>query len=273
MALSRRQVGTTAPSILLAPGGHGSKLLNDIRIEHGPIQRLGRFFLEADRAARERGVFLSFSALDELVAVNKQNRDSWRPLIPIFDPHEGGFRPETGFCILGRNRDGEVVAAQAARLYFFDQTTFYDAATSLSLFYENPQAARARGESCVVTAQATRNISGRVVFSGGGWYRPDYRGRLLTCILPRIARACAFTRWKSDFTVSMMAEAVIKGGVAARCGYTNVDWDVIVRNFAIGDLRFAFVWMDTLQLLNDLDALSSCAPQVDGPVKQGRAKQ
>jgi hypothetical protein len=244
------------------------KLLTDIRVEHGPIDRLGRFFLEADRAARERGVFLSFSPIDDLVAVNKQNRDTWRPLIPIFDPDEGGFNSENGFCILGCNVSGEVVAAQAARLYVLEDTTFYDASTDLSLFYQNPEAARARGEVCTVTAEATRRITGRFVFSGAGWYRPDYRGRLLTCILPRISRVYAFTRWNTDFTVSMMAEAVIKGGVAERCGYTNVDWDVTIRNFAIGDLRFAFVWMDTSQLLTDLDHfLISFAAQVDRPVE------
>jgi hypothetical protein len=274
MPVAQQQVGKAAPSASLSPGSGGSKLLSEIRIEHGPIQRLGRFFLEADRAARERDVFLSFCPLHELVAVNQQNRDTWRPLIPIFDPHEGGFRPETGFCILGRNRHGEVVAAQAARLYTFDETSFYDAATSLALFYSDTAAARSRGEVCAVSAQSARGVTGRVVFSGGGWYRPDYRGRLLSCILPRISRAYAFTRWDSDFTVSMMAEGVIKGGMASRCGYTNVDWDVTIRNFAIGDLRFAFVWMTAEQLLDDLDTfLGGFAAQIDGPIEQRRAKQ
>jgi hypothetical protein len=63
------------------------------------MARLGRFFLEADRAARDRGVFLSFRPLHGLVAVNRENRDSWRPLIPIFDGDKGGFKPETGYVI------------------------------------------------------------------------------------------------------------------------------------------------------------------------------
>jgi len=271
MPIAKPHIASTSPSTSAIP----PKLLTDIRVEHGPIYRLGRFFMEADRAARERGVFLSFSAIDDLVALNKQNRDSWLPLIPIFDPDKGGFRPDCGFCILGRNAGGEIVAAQAARLYTLEQTTFYDAATDLSLFYQDPEAAHARGEVCTVTAKATHRITGRFVFSGAGWYRPDYRGRLLTCILPRISRAYAFTRWNSDYTVSMMAEAVIKRGVAARCGYTNVDWDVVIRNFAIGDLRFAFVWMDTPQLLADIDQfLVNCRAQVDGPVQtRGGQKQ
>lgn len=273
MSAARQISQGLAPLGPIAPEPR-SRLLEDIVIQHGPVQQLGRFFLEADLAARDRGVFLSFCPLHELVSVNRENRDSWRPLIPIFDPDQDGFKTETGFCILGRNRQGKVVAAQAARLYQLDRMSFHDAATSLDLFYEDPAAARARGESCTVTAQAARAIRGRVVFSGAGWYHPDFRGQLLSCILPRISRVYAFARWNSEFTVSMMAEGVIRGGMAARCGYNNVDWDVTIRNFAIGDLRFAFVWMSTTELLEDVEAfLRGDVAQVDGLVEQRSAKQ
>jgi hypothetical protein len=262
-------VGRVGGPNLLAAGN----LLSEICIEYGPINSLGRFFLDADNAARERGVVLSFGPLDELLRVNLQNRDSWRPLIPIFDCAQGGFRPETGFCILGRNARGKVVAAQAARLYRFDRCNFHEAATTLDLFYADAAAARARGEACRVTAPSARKISGRVVFSGGGWYHPDYRGRDLSCILPRISRAYAHARWNSCATVSMMAEGVIGGGMAQRCGYTNVEWDVTIRNFAIGDLRFALVWMRTDEMLADIEEFSSGArAQHDGVVKQRRAQ-
>ena len=73
-------------------------------------------------------------------------------------------------------------------------------------------------------------------------------------------------------TVSMMAEAVIKGGLAERCGYTHVDWDVRLKNFAVGDLRLAFVWMPTDQLLSDLRAFSGTfGAQIDGGVDLRRA--
>ncbi len=265
---------TLVPSSSHSPAAAQSTFLSEIHLEHGPISRLGHFFLKADNAARDRGISLAFGTPEEFAQVNEQNRDSWRPLIPIFHPRMGNFSTGNGFCILGRNRNGTVVATQAARFYPLDQTTFYDAASDLSLYYPDASAARARGESCLVTAQATRNVSGRVVFSGGGWYHPDYRGRFLSCILPRISRAYAFSRWNSDFTVSMMAEGVIKGGMAERCGYTNIDWDVSIRNFAIGDLRFAFVWMEAAQLLTDLEQfLSSFDAEVDRTVDQGRAKQ
>jgi hypothetical protein len=54
------------------------------------------------------------------------------------------------------------------------------------------------GERCLVTAPATRRIRGRVVFSGAAWYRPDYRGRGLSAILPRVGKAYALARWSPD---------------------------------------------------------------------------
>ena len=54
-------------------------------------------------------------------------------------------------------------------------------------------------------------VTGRVVFSGAAWYRRDYRGKQLVEILPRLSRAYAYTRWRSDCTITMMTEAVVKG--------------------------------------------------------------
>ena len=100
----------------------------ELQIVHGPVDLLGRFFLWADSEARDRGVTLSFAPLEELVAVNRANSDTWRPLVPLFDPAVGSINEQTGFAILGRNHAGEVVATQAARLYDWSTTCFRDEA-------------------------------------------------------------------------------------------------------------------------------------------------
>lgn len=231
----------------------------NLQVRHGPAALLGRFFLAADTAARQRGVTLHFAGFKELVAANEANRDSWRPLMPLFSPALSEVGAANGFAILGRNGTGEVVATQAARFYDWDTTTFHAEATSLAMFFADIDAARKRGDRCEVSAPAARRISGRVVFSGGGWYRPDYRGKGLATIIPRISRAYAYTHWKTEFTISMMADAVITGGMAERTGYTNVerssvDFDLL----PLGAVRCAFVWMETEQLLSDLEqALAS----------------
>jgi hypothetical protein len=231
-----------------------------LEICHGPAGLLGRFFLWADTAARERGVTLSFASFDELIEINRANSGTWRPLFPLFNPALGGVTTQTGFVILGRNAAGEVVATQAARFYDWSGTTLHDEAVSLRMLYADADAARARGDRCEIKTAAAREISGRVVFSGAGWYRPDFRGKGLALLLPRISRAFAFTRWQTDYTISIMADAVVAGGFADRTGYTKVAKgaaDLVVT--PMGVLRGAFVWMDAAELLSDLEQIIAAA--------------
>jgi hypothetical protein len=76
--------------------------LTDVTVEHGPADVLGRFFLMADAAARERGVTLEFAPLHELQRVNDRNRATWKPLVPLFSTRYNDLDAEHSFCILGR---------------------------------------------------------------------------------------------------------------------------------------------------------------------------
>jgi predicted nucleic acid-binding Zn ribbon protein len=235
-----------------------------LKIKYGPVGLLGRFFLWADTAARDRGVTLFVASLQDLADVNKTNSETWRPLLPIFDPVLGGITPETGLVLIGRDKSGQVVATQAARVYDWSRTTLEDEAASLRMFYADPDAAFARGDRCEITTPVARKIAGRVVFSGAGWYRRDFRGKGLATILPRISRAYALTRWNSDFTFSVIADAVIAGGMAERSGYTRVERscvDFVVS--PVGAARCALVWMQPDELLADLAAIMD---QVPAPV-------
>jgi hypothetical protein len=227
----------------------------NLKINHGPVSLLGRFFLMADTAARERGVTLHFASLQELVDINRANSDSWLPLLPFFDPEVGGVTAETGFAILGRDKDGQVVATQAARFYDWTNSTLIEEARALRMFYAEPEAAVARGDRCEITAPAATAISGRVVFSGAGWYRRDYRGKGLALILPRMSRAYAFTRWNTDFTISFMADAVLAGGMADRTGYTKIEPACVELMVPPLEMRCNLVWMPTPEMIADLETV------------------
>jgi hypothetical protein len=228
----------------------------NLKLNHGPIGVLGRFFLMADTAARERGVTLHFASLQELLETNKANPDSWRPLVPIFDPTLGGVTAETAFVILGRDKTGQVVATQAARYYDWTGTTLLEEARSLRMFFADPDAAIARGDRCDILTPVAAAISGRVVFSGAGWYRRDYRGKGLATILPRISRAYAFTRWNTDFTISMMGDGVVSGGMADRTGYTKKELSSVdLVASPLGTMRCGLVWMPSEEMLADLEAV------------------
>lgn len=247
-------------------------LLSEITVEHGPIDLLGRLFLKADTSARKRGVTLSFAPMQDLMDVNRANPETWRPLLPLFDPECGGITDDNAFCILGHNAQGEVVATQAARLYDWADTSFHEEAQSLRLFYAEPGRHKAEDERVDVTAPAARTLTGSVIFAGGIWYRPDYRGIGLPYILPWLSRTYAYTRWKHDFSCSIMAEEVYKRGMAQRSGYSKADWEVWLRRTPVdpdGDIRCALVYMDERELLDGAaDFLSRFDAQVDGRVDQ-----
>lgn len=258
-----------------APAAPPRSLVSDITIKHGPVDLLGRFFLKADTAARRRDVHLSFAPMQALVDTNRRNSDTWRPLLPLFDPAVNGAAEEDTFCIVGRDARGDIVATQAARLYHWDGTTFRDEAESLRLFYADPTALKRATEAVEVTAPAAQRITGRVVFAGGAWYRPDFRGRQLAQILTRISRAYAYTRWRHDYHTSIMAEEVCRGGMPERSGYTKVDWEVMLRRTVVhpeGSVRCGLTWMDSGEFLGGIaDFVERFDTQVDVGVQKRSA--
>jgi len=248
--------------------------VSDITIEHGPAEMLGRFFLKADTAARRRDVFLSFISPEEMLEINKRNADTWRPILPLFNPQSSILTEDNCYCMAGRNAKGEVIATQAGRLLPWTGTNFHEEASSMRLFYTDPAGMKAEGEAVIVTAPAAKTLTGSVVFSGAIWYRPDYRGRQLPSIIPYISRAYAYTRWKQDTTISIMAQDVHQRGMAERSGYANVDWEVLLRRTPVipeGDLHCALVWMDSDFLLKGTaDFLAGFDSEVDAWVGQRR---
>jgi hypothetical protein len=252
----------------------GTKLLDGIALEFGPVDLLGRFFLLANEAARSRGVTLSFGTLHDLVAVNRRNSSTWRPILPIFDPAFGALDDTNSFAILGHDHKGDVVVTQAARLYNWTKTNFLEEADNLGLFYPNAAAQKWPNERIEVTASSARRVTGRVCYSGGVWFRPDYRGRMLTAILPRISRACAYTRWSTDITTTIMADTIAHSGVAARCGYTEIGWDVTLRETRTGSVRCALLTMPQSEMLDDLGRfLQQIEPEIDGRIENGAIEQ
>jgi hypothetical protein len=87
-------------------------LFDTIRVQHGPVDVIRRFLRLGEQETLRRGISLSFATFDELLAVNEQNRDSWRPLVGVFDPRLNMVEPSSSYCILGRNEVGEVVSTQ-----------------------------------------------------------------------------------------------------------------------------------------------------------------
>lgn len=250
--------------------------LSDVKIDYGPPEILSRLFLKADKELHESGVTFAFAPLDEFIAVNRRNADTWRPSLPIFDPEVGGVTADTGFAMLGYNTSGQVVVAQASRLYTLTQSNLKEEIESLRMFYADPDKERLPGESMAVTAPSAESIVGRVVFSGGVWFHPDYRRKGIVNIIARAARACAFTRWYADTTCSFMAEEVVKGGTAIRAGYPHVEWEVKMTNTPVMRdkvIRAALIWTDVAEQLAFFRSYLGTDAEVDHVVDDRAAHQ
>lgn len=230
-----------------------ASLFSQIALRYGPAGILGRVILATEQLALAKGVHLSFATAEELLAVNEANRETWLPLISVFDPRFNDLDQRNVFVILGRDAAGDVVACQAARLYAWEHTSFKDECEGLTMFYRDPDAMKLPGEEWTVSALAAKGASGRVVFSGAAWYRRDYRRIGLVEWLPRLSRALAKGLWDTDLTVTVMAESTFGKGVYPRNGYRNAEWAVEAINGRMGTLRYAFLWSKSAEMIEDLE--------------------
>jgi hypothetical protein len=168
------------------------RLPDALTIKHGPAPLLSRFVLEGDKAAREIGVRLRLRHdFDDLVYVNKHAavRWSWYPLLDIFNPEYSNLVPENSYWISGEDEHGEIVLTQAGRVYYWPDTTLEQEARMMFC------GGHEKGQRCMVTAADAKFIRGVVFYGGSGWVRPDFRGRRLMRLVPRLGRAYALARW------------------------------------------------------------------------------
>jgi hypothetical protein len=198
------------------------RLPDAITIKHGPARLLAPFLLESDKAARRMGVSLRIRYdFDELLSVNEQysKNGKWYPLLDSFNPERATLTPENGFWVSGENEDGEIVVTWAARIFNWQNTNFADQARSV--WY-----GRDTGQPCVVTAEAAKRITGVVACAGASWVRPDFRGRHLSHLIPRVGKAYACSRWPLDWAVGYIGRNNVDKGLAKSYGQSNLSYSV-----------------------------------------------
>lgn len=249
------------------------QFIDHLIVRHGPTELLGRFFLKADTELRQRGVTLTFASFDELAAVNLANQESWHPLFASFDPNYFRLHEDNGFCLLGRNRNGEVVTTQAGRLFDWNNTTMFDELAAMRVFYDEPDKQRQEGETVKVTAEKAKEITGLTSFLGSIWVRPDYRRKSLPALMGRVSRAYALARWGVKTNTGMMTQPVFEGLMLRRLGTPNADWSVDMVRSRIGDVRTAVIWASASETIADTeDILANFETRMDGRLHYRRAE-
>lgn len=224
------------------------KLLDQITLMHGPQDLLSRFFMVADDTGRESGLrFRLRSDFDGLVEINRENRESWSPLSPIFDPAHSNLRIDAAFWLEGIDERGETVVTHAARLFDCDRTSLLDEIESLGGVCEASVAPDA-----VRDAPSAVPITGRTMFAGGVWVRPEWRRFGLTKIISRICSAYAHTRWNTASSSGFVETRLHALGLSRAYGpYTVID-GLSFRLAWRPDVRMLLLWMGAGTMLADL---------------------
>jgi hypothetical protein len=258
----------SSPAVLRAPR---KSLLNDVVIDYGPPEILGRLFLRCDTQLRECGVRVALASFDELADVNRANRDSWLPLSPVFDPAFGGVSQDNAMALIGYNATGEPVVAHACRLYKIPGT-LKDEIESLRFFYPEPDRHRQDGETVTITAPTASVKTGEVVYTGAVWYRPDCRKQGLLRFTSPIIRALAYTRWDTDFVFSFMVRENVDNGLPVRGRFPHVEWHAYLTNTPLArgqTLDEALVWTNA-QEMREQFAEAAGTPRENWSLAQSR---
>ena len=239
-ALSLPAIERPAQAVLTPDSSFVAKVV----IEHGPRAALSQTFLLADQQLRDQGVLLGFATMQELVSINRANLQSWSPLLPLFDPSLNDLDDSNCFAVVGRSVRGEAIVTAAARLYELGSTTLAQEIESLRIFYRDPASSAAAGEAVKVSSLIARIAQGTVVFSGGAWVHPDWRGKPLIDAVAPVVRGIGLTRWRPGLTFSFMVPELVRNGTAKRW-FMNTDWEVTMVNTPVkrnGTIRAALSW-------------------------------
>jgi hypothetical protein len=241
------------------------RLPDALTIKYGPAPLLARFVLEGDKAARELGIHLRLRYdFGELLYVNRQqtSRGNWFRLVNMFNPECSDLSPGNSYWISGEDDQGEIVVTQAGRVYYWPDTTLEQEARLM--FYGGHD----EGQRCIVTATDAKSISGVVFYGGSVWVRPDFRGRRLSQLLPRLGRAYAVARWPVDSGISFVAPALVEKGIAAGYGYKHASYSIAYPESPWGDLEVVLVSLSATEAYADFAEMllsPSPAAAVSGP--------
>jgi hypothetical protein len=226
------------------------RLPDALTIEHGPAGLLAKFVIEGDKAARKTGLRLRLRHdFDELVRLNQLevSRGNWFRLVNMFNPELSDVSPENAFWVSGETPSGEIAVTWAGRIYYWPDSNLAEEACAM--FY-----GRDDGQQCAVTAPVAQSITGVVLSAGSVWVRPEFRGKQLSRLFPRIGRAYACSRWPVDWTISYVAPILVEKGVAAGYGLKHFSHSIFYPGSPWGELEVVVAYTAAAEIYEDLAA-------------------
>jgi hypothetical protein len=165
-------------------------------------------------------------------------------MVNTFNPERSDVSAENAFWLSGENDQGEIVCTNAARIFYWLGTNFEEQAVAM-LYGCN------EGQRCIITAEATKIITGVVQCHGATWVRPDYRSRGLSHLLPRVCRAYGPSRWPIDYVFAVIKRVHYDNGTAFGFGAQHFSSGILYPDRDDGELVLAYSARD--EIYDDLE--------------------
>jgi hypothetical protein len=242
--------------------------LDAFNIIHGPPGVLGRFNLIMTQQLARKGLSVSFADFDEIAAVHVENIDSWSMLNPMFDSRVSKIK-SNGFCVVGRDRAGHVVATCSGKLIDAKRQS-YGSMIADGGFYDYRPDVQDR-LTARMTTRGVDDMYGRLGYSGSLWIHPDYRHLRLPAIFCRLVTATMLTLWNPDLILGSVAADLRDTGYAERYGYKSATPMLEVSKDGHKLAEYVLLWMSAAETAEDLaHFLDVLWPQIDRAVVSGR---
>lgn len=236
------------------------RLPDQVSVTFGPTDAVAESLLAMDLAARNAGIRLAISTdFEELAHVNRLNQADWYPLMPNFDPRACVLNESNAFWVKGLDAHGEVVLTESVRLYTLpNDTSLKNEIDSLRFYYDEPEAARAKGVGAEMTAPTAASMTGRVTYGGSVWIRSDYRGMNLARLVTPLSHVLALTRWYPDYHTCFIMKPLLEKGLDKVYGYRHSEYALSLQNIPgfKPQIELGFCWMTGDDLVSEVEELA-----------------
>jgi hypothetical protein len=242
-----------------------ANFLETITVDHGPLQILGRYFLDAEQAFADRRITIGFGTLEDAFAIHSSNLASWESYPPMLNPMLADIPRDAAYSFVGRDERGSPVAVMAGRIYA-DEQSLGDCIRSQRFIYGDgwPIENGPRFESW---APCLEHVTGPFSYIGALWVAPSMRGRQLARLLPPLTRAFALAKANISFDVGLVSDSMANAGMGAVYGYDHVEDGFRSDGLADGHVvQGKLLWIPATNIIEQISDFVSSASlaQVDG---------
>ena len=230
--------------------GSDVRLLDAITIQHGPIEFLSRFFLEADEHIRANGIRLTVRTdFEELSRLNEEQNaaGNWHALVRAFDSRYSSISAADGYWIAGIDENGDMISSQCGRFYEWPESCLADHIEQL--MYGDSS----KGAEIFIDSQAARMIRGKVLFNGGTWIHPKYRRNGVATLAAKVGRLFGAANWGCDWICGALRQHDADAGMHKRYGYGQVSFGMRAPGSPWGDGPIGIMYQNPMELMAEAE--------------------